>query len=153
MRDGRGLAVKKPEPTEQNVADFFTEVVNITDIKHRHLIQLMGCSVRDNQRRLLIYEYAENRSLAEALWAPHASEYSTREILRLKLDATAQFMLEPAMVHRGYLSPEYASRGIVSEKLVVYSFGIVLLEIKSGRKWIDRSMPEAQIYLPDWVSL
>ncbi|XP_031107506.1 G-type lectin S-receptor-like serine/threonine-protein kinase CES101 isoform X2 [Ipomoea triloba] len=34
----------------------------------------------------------------------------------------------------GYMSPEYALRGIVSTKIDVFSFGILLLEIVSGKK-------------------
>ncbi|KAG4960543.1 hypothetical protein AAZV13_13G214200 [Glycine max] len=34
----------------------------------------------------------------------------------------------------GYMPPEYAFRGLVSEKLDVFSFGVLLLEIISGRK-------------------
>ncbi|ONI10180.1 hypothetical protein PRUPE_4G032700 [Prunus persica] len=35
---------------------------------------------------------------------------------------------------RGYMSPEYAMRGIFSEKSDIYSFGVFLLEIVGGRK-------------------
>lgn len=68
LEDGSIVAVKKLHPTEQNTAEFFREMVNITGIKHRNLIQLLGCCVREKQQRMLVYEFAENRSLAEALW-------------------------------------------------------------------------------------
>lgn len=35
---------------------------------------------------------------------------------------------------RGYTAPEYALHGHLSEKVDTYSFGIVVLEIVSGRK-------------------
>jgi serine/threonine protein kinase len=38
----------------------------------------------------------------------------------------------------GYLAPEYARWGKVSESCDVYSFGILLLELISGRKPIER---------------
>lgn len=34
---------------------------------------------------------------------------------------------------RGYADPEYVATGVISEKTDVYSFGIVLLEIISGK--------------------
>ena len=34
----------------------------------------------------------------------------------------------------GYMSPEYAMRGLFSEKSDVFSFGVLLLEIVSGRR-------------------
>ncbi|PWA74285.1 hypothetical protein CTI12_AA219240 [Artemisia annua] len=37
----------------------------------------------------------------------------------------------------GYTAPEYALRGILSEKVDTYSFGIVILEIISGRRCTD----------------
>ena len=37
-------------------------------------------------------------------------------------------------VYSGYMSPEYAMRGMFSEKSDVFSFGVLLLEIVSGRR-------------------
>ncbi|MFS8010108.1 putative protein kinase RLK-Pelle-DLSV family [Helianthus anomalus] len=34
----------------------------------------------------------------------------------------------------GYMTPEYALHGVLSEKVDTYSFGIVILEIISGRR-------------------
>ena len=34
----------------------------------------------------------------------------------------------------GYMSPEYAINGIFSEKSDVFSFGVMMLEILSGKK-------------------
>ncbi|KAK1416383.1 hypothetical protein QVD17_32174 [Tagetes erecta] len=46
----------------------------------------------------------------------------------------------------GYIAPEWRS-SIITEKLDVYSFGIVLLEILCGRKIFDRSQPEESWHL------
>jgi len=54
---------------------------------------------------------------------------------------------------RGYLAPEYATLGQLSEKVDVYSFGILLLEIVSGRKIIDLKLLPHKAYLLDWVHL
>ncbi len=54
----------------------------------------------------------------------------------------------------GYMSPEYASYGELSTKVDVYSFGVLMLEIISGRKSIvnfTSTSPE-QINLVKWVS-
>jgi serine/threonine protein kinase len=54
---------------------------------------------------------------------------------------------------RGYTAPEYAIHGQLSEKVDTYSFGVVVLEILSGRKSNDmRLEPETQ-YLLEWVSI
>jgi serine/threonine protein kinase len=50
------------------------------------------------------------------------------------------------------MAPEYAMHGYLTDKADVYSFGIVALEIVSGRKnTMYRSMEEA-IYLLEWVT-
>ncbi len=52
---------------------------------------------------------------------------------------------------RGYLGPEYATRGQLTIKVDVYSFGVLLLEIISGRKNIDHNLPLEDIYLAEKV--
>ncbi|KAL2622268.1 hypothetical protein R1flu_002473 [Riccia fluitans] len=198
LQDGSTLAVKKLVPTEQNMSDFLREMVNITGIKHRNLIQLKGCCVGEKQRRMLVYEYAENRNLAEALWGPQKPfvlNWQQRFGICLGIARGICYLheeLNPKMVHRdikpqnilldkdynakiadfglvrpsstdntqitfniggtkGYCSPEYISEGLVSEKLDVYSFGIVLLEIVSGRMCVDYELPKEQIFLRNWA--
>ena len=52
---------------------------------------------------------------------------------------------------RGYMSPEYASFGHISTTIDVFSFGIIILEIISGRKNIDIEKPPEQHILLQWV--
>ena len=42
--------------------------------------------------------------------------------------------------------------GRLSEKVDIYSFGVVLLEVVSGRKNIDPNVSPDKTYLPRWVS-
>lgn len=53
---------------------------------------------------------------------------------------------------RGYLAPEYAYYGQLSDKTDVYSFGVLLMEVISGRRNLDNSLPEEEFYLPNQVS-
>ncbi|KAK9199271.1 hypothetical protein WN944_014459 [Citrus x changshan-huyou] len=50
----------------------------------------------------------------------------------------------------GYMAPEYAMRGYLTDKADVYSFGIVALEIVSGRSNVICRTKEAQFCLLDW---
>jgi len=52
---------------------------------------------------------------------------------------------------RGYLAPEYATYGQVSTKLDVFSFGVLILEIISGRKNIDNNLSLVRQCLTLWV--
>ena len=51
----------------------------------------------------------------------------------------------------GYLAPEYAMLGHLTEKADVFAFGVVALEIVSGRPNSDSSLEEDKIYLLEWV--
>ncbi|KAG0612458.1 hypothetical protein M758_6G029300 [Ceratodon purpureus] len=52
---------------------------------------------------------------------------------------------------KGYLAPEYATRGQVSDKVDVFSFGVLALEVVSGRKNISFDVPPEEAYLTDWA--
>jgi serine/threonine protein kinase len=51
----------------------------------------------------------------------------------------------------GYLAPEYAMRGHLTEKADVFGFGVVALEIVSGRTNSDPNLDEDRIYLLEWA--
>lgn len=50
----------------------------------------------------------------------------------------------------GYLAPEYALYGHFTEKVDVYSFGVLILEIMSSRRVLDASEP-SKILITDWA--
>ncbi|GAB4846709.1 Cold-responsive protein kinase 1 [Ancistrocladus abbreviatus] len=47
----------------------------------------------------------------------------------------------------GYLAPEYAIRGQLTRKADIYSFGVLLLEIVSGRSNTNKRLPIGEQYL------
>uniref|UniRef100_A0A0D3G553 non-specific serine/threonine protein kinase n=1 Tax=Oryza barthii TaxID=65489 RepID=A0A0D3G553_9ORYZ len=51
----------------------------------------------------------------------------------------------------GYLAPEYAMRGRLTEKVDVFAFGVVVLEIVTGRSNTNNSLEESKIYLFEWL--
>lgn len=51
-----------------------------------------------------------------------------------------------------YLAPEYFMHGRVTDKIDVYAFGVVLLELLSNRKPINNECPKGQESLVMWVS-
>jgi serine/threonine protein kinase len=54
-------------------------------------------------------------------------------------------------IYSGYIAPEYAMQGQLTIKADVYSFGVLVLELITGRKNTDYSLsPEMQMLLA-WV--
>ncbi|CAM6088870.1 unnamed protein product [Calypogeia fissa] len=207
-RDGTQelVAVKTLYASKQALTEFLNEVVLITGIKHRNLVQLKGCCIHKEDQRMLVYEYAENGNLAEALW--DVSSRGEYDVMRFTLDWQQRLNicvgiarglsylheeLQPRIIHRdikpynilidknynakiadfglarsllegqdqadftqvagtkGYFSPEYATQGQLTEKADVFSFGVVLLEIVSGRKVIDPGLPSERQFLQAWA--
>ncbi|KAK9061816.1 hypothetical protein SSX86_019000 [Deinandra increscens subsp. villosa] len=51
----------------------------------------------------------------------------------------------------GYMAPEYASSGKLTEKSDVFSYGVVILELITGRKPVDGSQPLGDESLVEWA--
>ncbi|XP_059068834.1 G-type lectin S-receptor-like serine/threonine-protein kinase At2g19130 [Cryptomeria japonica] len=53
---------------------------------------------------------------------------------------------------RGYLAPEWISGLPITPKVDVYSFGMALLEMISGRRNLDLKLEESRFYFPTWAA-
>ncbi|KAJ3700730.1 hypothetical protein LUZ61_004435 [Rhynchospora tenuis] len=71
-------------------------------------------------------------------------------LARLALDAVTHVTTR-VMGTFGYLAPEYASSGKLTERSDVFSFGVVLLELITGRKPVDTSRPLGDESLVEWA--
>lgn len=51
----------------------------------------------------------------------------------------------------GYAAPEYVQTGRLTAKSDVWSFGVVLYELITGRRAVERNLPRGEQKLLDWV--
>ncbi|TXG71294.1 hypothetical protein EZV62_006229 [Acer yangbiense] len=138
LDDGRAIAVKKLSvASQQGKSQFVAEIVAISAVQHRNLVKLYGCCIEGSER-LLVYEYLQNKSLDQAIFG-------------MKIELVCCIIDFLGNRKSGYLAPEYAMRGHLTEKTDVFAFGVVALEVVSGRPNSDSSLEEEQVYLLEWA--
>ncbi|KAL4591481.1 hypothetical protein LXL04_004449 [Taraxacum kok-saghyz] len=196
LNDGNTVAVKQLSVASHHGRNqFITEISTISSVQHRNLVKLHGSCI-EGARRLLVYEYLENKSLDQALFGKSnvRLDWATRFNICLGTAKGLAYLHEesrPRIVHRdvkasnilldaelcpkisdfglaklyddkrthmstrvagtiGYLAPEYAMRGHLTSKADVFGFGVVCLEIVSGRPNYEEKLDSEQKYLLQW---
>ncbi|KAK1386349.1 cysteine-rich receptor-like protein kinase 2 [Heracleum sosnowskyi] len=183
IKNGDIVAVKKLAITSTRVnTEFESEVRLISNVHHRNIIRLLGCSSKGPEK-LLVYEYMENGSLDTFLYGDKRGTLTWKQRVDI-ITGTARGLtyiheqFHVCIIHRdikssnilldddfqpkisdfglarllpndqthlstrfagtlGYTAPEYAIHGHLSEKVDTYAYGIMVLEIISGRRCSD----------------
>ncbi|KAK1555386.1 hypothetical protein Q3G72_025661 [Acer saccharum] len=130
--DGTVVAVKcVVEEGERFEKTFAAELVAVAHLRHRNLVRLGDFGL--------------------ARWLEHELDYQ----IRTPSMKNHQFHLaETTRIGGtiGYLPPEsFQKRSVATAKSDVFSFGIVVLEVVSGRRAVDLTYPDDQIILLDWI--
>ncbi|KAL0825464.1 hypothetical protein Bca101_049141 [Brassica carinata] len=113
LPDGRDIAVKRLFFNNTHRAgDFYNEVNIISTVEHKNLVRLLGCSC-SGPESILVYEHIQNKSLDRFIFGT-----------------------------LGYMAPEYVVHGQLTEKVDVYSFGVLVLEIVTGKQITKSEMSE-----------
>ncbi|WCJ33890.1 Protein kinase superfamily protein [Euphorbia peplus] len=84
--------------------------------------------------------------LLDKKWNAKVSDFGLAKLL----GSEASYVTTRVMGTFGYVSPDYASTGMLNEGSDVYSFGILLMEMITGRSPIDYSRPAGEMNLVDW---
>lgn len=85
--------------------------------------------------------------LLDRQWLPKVSDFGLAKLL----GSEKSYVTTRVMGTFGYVAPEYASTGMLNERSDVYSFGILIMEIISGRNPVDYSRPPEEVNLVDWL--
>ncbi|KAK7282684.1 hypothetical protein RIF29_11656 [Crotalaria pallida] len=200
LRDGKELAVKILQPSDNALNEFLVEIEIITTLHHKNVISLLGFCF-ENGNLLLVYDllsrgsleenlhgnkknplvfgwnarYKVAKGVAEALAYLHSKDdqpvihrdvkssnvllsedfepqLSDFGLAKWKSTTSSHITCTDVAGTFGYLAPEYFMYGKVTDKIDVFAFGVVLLELLSGRKPISGDYPKGQESLVMWAS-
>ncbi|WJX24178.1 hypothetical protein P8452_13317 [Trifolium repens] len=102
----------------------------------------------DSSPHVIHRDFKSSNILLENDFTPKVSDFG---LARTAADEDNRHISTRVMGTFGYVAPEYAMTGHLLVKSDVYSYGVVLLELLTGRKPVDFSQPPGQENLVAWA--
>ncbi|KAK3421654.1 hypothetical protein EUGRSUZ_G02294 [Eucalyptus grandis] len=175
LRDGQLVAVKLLKNLKGDGEEFINEVASISRTSHVNVVSLLGFCF-EGSKRALVYEFMANGSLEKFIFKSNISEANHQLSWETLYNISLGIAQGLEYLHRGcnarifcnsytvsmlgargtagYIAPELVIRGIgrVSHKSDVYSYGMMVMEMVSGRKNIEVEVDHtSKIYFPHWI--
>ncbi|GKV50547.1 hypothetical protein SLEP1_g57249 [Rubroshorea leprosula] len=158
INDGTAtIAIKRLNPSSrQGAHEFYTEIAMLSNLRHRHLVSLIGyCD--DHGEMILVYDYMARGTLRDYLDGTKNLSLSWKQRLEICIGAARPTTTSETHVSTmvkgsfGYIDPEYYRLQRLTEKSDVYSFGVVLFEVLSGKPPIFQGLSEEKVGLARWA--
>ncbi|XP_023532375.1 receptor-like cytosolic serine/threonine-protein kinase RBK2 isoform X2 [Cucurbita pepo subsp. pepo] len=165
LKNGQVVAIKTLTrgKLEENIGDFLLELGIMAHVNHPNTAKLIGYGIQGLKEKLE-WDIRYKIAIGTAKGLRYLHQGCQRRIIHRDIKA-ANILLtedfEPQIcdfglakwlpkqwTHHivskfegtfGYLPPEYLSHGIVDEKTDVFAFGVLLLELVTGRRALDYS--------------
>ncbi|CAN1820697.1 Serine/threonine-protein kinase PBL34 [Linum perenne] len=163
--------VTRLQSSTQGLKEFISEVNTLASLRHPNLCKLIGYHAREgSEQRMLVYERLHHGSLDRILYGRSDGpplDWNARMKIALSAAQGLTFLHEegPFQVSSftgpyilvlkliqavGNLSVETLEKGLLTPKSNVWSFGIVLLELLTGRKNLDSRHTREERNLVKW---
>ncbi|KAK8709783.1 hypothetical protein V6N13_060785 [Hibiscus sabdariffa] len=164
LKSGTLVAIKRLNrgSSEEMTVDFLSELGVIAHVDHPNIAKLIGYGVEGGMH--IVLQLSPNGSLASMLYGSkeklnweirfkialgtaeglcYLHEGCHRRIIHKDIKASNILLSEDfdaqSSCYDSYLPPEFVMHGVVDEKTDVYAFGVLLLELITGRQAIDSS--------------
>ncbi|KAK6125411.1 hypothetical protein DH2020_040838 [Rehmannia glutinosa] len=160
------VAIKRLDKEDKESSKAFCRELMIASSLHNsHIVPLVGFCIDAEGGLFLVYKYVSGGSLEKFLHEkkkrgvrggvalPWSARYKLCDfgLATWTPAPSVPFLCKTVKGTFGYLAPEYFQHGKVSDRTDVYAFGVVLLELITGRKPIESKRGPGEENLVSWA--